>query len=72
MFGEAMAGSKVEGPGFHRWEAPNTNPLVGCNQLFGKIFAKNCLKMGEIGPGGARVPSAPLDLPMCCSKYRYR
>ena len=28
------------------------------------FFAKKCMKIKEIGPGGACVPSAPLDPPM--------
>ena len=41
--------SSVADPGFHRvWGA---NPLVfGKNLLFGKIFAKNCMKMKDFGP----------------------
>ena len=34
-------------PGFPR----GANPRAGCaNQLFGKMSAKNCMKMKEIGP----------------------
>ena len=36
------------------------------NLLFNQIFPENCMKMKEFGPrGGARVPGAPLDPPLC-------
>ena len=42
-----------------------TNPRSGGKHLlFGNIFAENCMKIIEIGPRGARDPTAPLDLPM--------
>ena len=41
----------VSDPGF---------PGAGANLLFGKLFAENCTKIKEIGPGSA----SPLDLPM--------
>ena len=31
----------------------------GKNLLFGKVFAENCMKMKEIGPGRAEHPFAP-------------
>ena len=40
--------------------------------LFGKTFAKNCLKMKEIGPRGWRsslVPLPPLVLPMNSTQF---
>ena len=42
------------------------NPRVwGKNLLFGKIFAKNCMKMKEIVLGGGARPYCPsLDQPM--------
>ena len=41
----------VSDPGF---------PGGGANLLFGNLFAENCTKIKEIGPGSA----SPLDLPM--------
>ena len=42
------------------------NPLVwGKDLLFDKIFAENCMKMKEIGLGGARIPSATLWIRHC-------
>ena len=53
----------VADPGFS-WGGGG-NPKNGCaNLLFCKFFAENCMKMKELGPQGARVPGAPLDLPM--------
>ena len=38
------------------------SPKVG---LFCKLFAENCMKMKEFGPGeGVHVTGAPLDPPM--------
>ena len=68
-----MVGSVVADPGFHRsWQMGALTLRWGANLLIGKIFAKYCMKMKEIGPGGERVDTAPLDLAMCCYKYRYR
>ena len=33
-------------------------------------FSQNCMTMKEIGPGGGRVPGAPLDPPMYSSRLR--
>ena len=46
------------------WEG-GTNPRSGGKHLlFGNIFAESCMKIIEIGPRGARDPTALLDLPM--------
>ena len=39
-------------PGFPRREAPTLE--FGPKTYFGNVFPKNCMKMKEIGPGGAR------------------
>ena len=48
----------VTDPGFPRG---SINPKGwGANLVFGQLFPENCRKMKEIGPRGARAPSAPL------------
>ena len=42
-------------PGF----SPGGTPTPKIAIIF-QIFAKNCMKMKEFGPRGARVPDAPL------------
>ena len=39
---------------------------LGENLLFDKVFAENCMKMKETGPGGGGVldPKPPLDPPI--------
>ena len=55
----------VADQGFPRPTGGGTNPRSGGKHLlFGNIFAENCMKIIEIGPRGARDPTAPLDLPM--------
>ena len=42
----------VADPGFPQGGA---NPKGGCEKLlFGQFFPKNCMKLKEFGPGGAR------------------
>ena len=54
----------VADPGFPRRRG-GTLDFGAKNLSFGKVFAKHCMKMKDIGPrGGVRVPSAPLDPPM--------
>ena len=54
----------VAGQGFLRWGGVNAW-VWGENLSFSKIYAKNCIKMKEIGPG-ASAPGTPLDPPMYC------
>ena len=44
-----------------------TSKMEAKNLLFCQISPQDCMKMKEFGPGGARVPAAPLDppLPLC-------
>ena len=58
-----LATESVADPGFPRRGRVPTPGFWGKVLLFGKIFAENCMKMKEIGPG-AHVPSAPLDQPV--------
>ena len=47
--------SSVADPGFSPGGAPTSKFAI----IF-QIFAENCMKMKEFGPGGARFPGAPL------------
>ena len=49
----------VADPGFSPGGCANSQIAI----IF-QIFAKNCMKMKEFEPRGARVPGAPLDPPM--------
>ena len=52
----------VADPGFSWGDA---NSQSGCpNLLFCKLFAENCMKMKEFGPGGLVSLVLPLDPPM--------
>ena len=46
-------------------------PLSLVQNLFGKFFAENCMKMKEIGRKGGRPCLAPLDPPMTSQVCKY-
>ena len=81
---KVKSGSSLFGGGSRIFQMVGGQPLSLWENLFGKIFAENCMKMKEIGPRGRVSLEAPLDSPMllflfdlpdlvkfaCCEKTR--